>query len=240
MKTYGVLIPAYQPDERLLDAVGQLREAGRDVIVVNDGSTGDCAAVFARMKTAFPAVHVLRHAANRGKGAALRTGFAYFLAHFSDAFAGVVTADADGQHALEDIMRVGEALLVEPEALVMGTRVFSEEQVPLRSRLGNTITIAVFRMVSGKKVGDTQTGLRGIPRALAQEMLSAEEDGFDFELEMLMQAAKEGRALHEVPIRTIYIGNNESSHFHTLADSAAVYRVFWKHLVRGVKGMLGR
>ena len=113
----------------------------------------------------FPNVQLLRHAVNLGKGAALKTAFNYVLCAMPDA-AGVVTADADGQHAPEDIARVAEALAAQPDALVLGARAFGAD-VPLRSRFGNIVTRGIMHALLGRKLADTQTGLRGIPAAPA-------------------------------------------------------------------------
>ncbi len=81
--------------------------------------------------------------------------------------AGVVTADADGQHAPEDIERVADVLAAQPEALVLGARSFGDD-VPLRSRFGNILTRGIMHALLGRKLTDTQTGLRGIPVALCR------------------------------------------------------------------------
>src|SRR5205823_1620722 len=135
MTDIAIVIPAFQPEGPLADLVGALLNAGcQAIVVVNDGSGREFAARFEAL-TASPYVHVVHHAVNLGKGAALKTGMNYALVHFPDA-RGVVTADADGQHRPDDILRVAAKLQANPGALVMGVRAFAGE-VPLRSRLGN-------------------------------------------------------------------------------------------------------
>ena len=111
----GVLIPAYEPGRGLSGLVRRLSEAGLPVVVVNDGSSAAAEPVFQELGGAV----VLRHKKNRGKGRALKTGIAYMAAQ---GFEGVVTADADGQHSPEDILRVAEALSASATQLVLGTR----------------------------------------------------------------------------------------------------------------------
>ncbi len=170
-----------------------------------------------------PGVQVLRHAVNLGKGAALKTGIRHALSEFPG-LTGIVTADADGQHHPEDIERVAARLLEHPAALVMGCRRF-DGRVPLRSRVGNILTGKLMQMAIGGSLQDTQTGLRGIPAALAGRLLRLEARGYEFELEMLIAAHQEGVPLVEVPIRTIYEPGNRSSHFNPITDSMRIYFV---------------
>ncbi|HBW21898.1 MAG: hypothetical protein A2X28_02130 [Elusimicrobia bacterium GWA2_56_46] len=220
-----VIIPAYQPGPELEKLVRALRsDPGRELIIVDDGSTGDSAAVFAAL-AALPNVHLLRHAANLGKGQALKTAFNYFLTSMSPEYPGVVTADSDGQHLPEDIEKVGQALLKKPSALSLGIRAF-KGPIPARSLLGNSLTRLVFRVFSGRPLRDTQTGLRAIPRDFMKELLKVPPQGYEFELEMLLLAVRSRLEIKEIPIKTVYLGNNEHSHFNPLWDSLRVYFVF--------------
>ena len=163
-----VVIPAYQPDEKLYQLVLALREtADYPILIVNDGSGPDRDALFSSL---MPYAKVLKHAVNRGKGAALKTAFTYIQEHYP-ADEGVVTVDADGQHLPEDIVRVSEAWEAAPEKLVLGSRRFTGN-VPFKSRAGNAITRCVFALSTGVRIFDTQTGLRAfgvfrIPMMLA-------------------------------------------------------------------------
>ena len=119
----ALLIPAYQPSEPLLDLIRQLSLEDHPFIVtvvVDDGSGPECEPIF-RMAGAAPGTVAVRHPKNRGKGAALKTGLDYIASNFP-ACTGVVTADADGQHAIPDILAVAGALIRNPQSLVMGTR----------------------------------------------------------------------------------------------------------------------
>src|SRR5579872_7294401 len=131
----AVVIPAYRPSGGLVDLVRTLTEkTAPPIVIVDDGSGPEFRAVFDAV-AAFPGVQLLRHAVNLGKGAALKTAFNHILCS-SPALVGVVTADADGQHHPDDILKVAEALRAEPEALILGSRSFDQD-VPLRSRFGN-------------------------------------------------------------------------------------------------------
>ncbi len=217
-----VLIPAYKPPPVLLRLVEDMAARGFErILIVDDGSGPAFDAVFDALKSR-PEVALLRHETNRGKGEALKTGLRYAL---ESGAAGVVTADADGQHLAEDIERVARRLAAgDGSTLVLGCRSF-EGGVPLRSRVGNLVTAAAMRWIAGVKLADTQTGLRGIPRALAERLLSAATGGYEFELDMLLMAKHAGFTVEEAPIRTVYLEDNRSSHFNPLRDSMRIYFV---------------
>ncbi len=219
----AVLIPAFQPAASLLDVVRALAQKEMPaIVVVDDGSGPEYEALFDRVAT-LPNVHLLRHSSNRGKGAALKTGFEFVLSSLPG-FGGVVTADADGQHHPDDIERVAAALEKQPQSVVLGVRGFQGE-VPWRSRFGNTLTRWLMHGLLGQKVSDTQTGLRGIPAGLLPELLRIESNGYEFELEMLLAAHRLDIALVEEPIRTIYDRGNPTSHFNPIVDSMKIYFV---------------
>ena len=224
-----VLIPAYEPDARLVTLVRAL--AGCRVLVIDDGSGPAFDGVFAA--AAASGALVLTHEGNRGKGAALRTGFAAIAQRFPGAH--VVTADADGQHTPADIARV--AAHIAEGQIVLGTRAFTGP-VPARSRWGNTLSRLVFRGIAGRAIGDTQTGLRGLPAGALPWALSVGGDRFEYEFRMLLQAASADLALVEVPIATIYTDDNASSHFRPVRDSLRVYAPVARFAVSAVGAFL--
>jgi putative flippase GtrA len=192
------------------------------VVVVDDGSGPECRAIFEA--AAVEGVTVLRHVVNLGKGAALKTGLNAAACAFPGQV-GVVTADADGQHKVSDILRTARALEANPASLVLGVRDF-RGAVPLRSRIGNGVTRAVLRFVTGQSLSDTQTGLRGIPMSFVPDLLRAKSTGYDFELDMLLTCRDARREIVETGIETVYIDRNRGSHFNPLLDSMRVYFVF--------------
>lgn len=216
MKTW-VLIPAYQPDAKLCALVEAL-VSDFPVLVVDDGSDKACAEFFSRAKDA--GAVVLSHAVNRGKGAALKTGIAY-IAELGDETPGAVTADADGQHTPADIAKIAAAMEEKPGALILGARDFSK--MPLRSRTGNSITHFAFRASTGIDVRDTQTGLRGLPKSLFSKLLELAGERYEYEMNMLLSLPVWNASFFEVPIDTIYIDGNKSTHFHALRDGLRVF-----------------
>jgi glycosyltransferase involved in cell wall biosynthesis len=223
-----VLIPAYQPGAYFVPLVEALLALGAPhIVLVDDGGGPDYAAVFTQAAQLDPSrVRLLRHAINLGKGAALKTGLNYALVEFPNS-PGVVTADADGQHAAADIAAVAARLAANPNALVMGVRSF-EKDVPFRSRIGNAATRFLMRMVAGQKVTDTQTGLRGIPAQFIPHLLRLAPSGYEFELDMLLACKFQSCPIVEEPIRTIYLEGNQSSHFQPVRDSMRIYFLLFR------------
>lgn len=226
---FCILIPAYKPGNGLIDLVNQIsHETACNVVVVDDGSGAGYKPVFDAVR-GVTGCHVISYETNGGKGYALKKGFQYCAEQFRHRqdFAGVVTADADGQHILKDILKVGKALSLSDRHLVLGVRSFGKD-VPLRSKLGNNITIMVYRLGSGRKVTDTQTGLRGIPFRTLPAMIELEGDRYEYEMNMLMGLKEMELEVTEVPIETVYIDDNSSSHFNPLKDSIRIYSLIFK------------
>ena len=212
------LIPAFEPDRHLIDVLSGLSLNGFEAVVVNDGSSPERNDIFAE---ASQHSTVLTHDINRGKGEALKTGLKYICEHYTAPYT-VVCVDADGQHRTEDAIRVCERSESERDALVLGSRRFTG-RVPFKSRAGNSITRFVFRISSGVSVYDTQTGLRAFSDMLIPELLDIQGERYEYEMNMLMQMARERVPIREVPIETIYLDDNASSHFNPLIDSAKIY-----------------
>lgn len=216
-----VVIPAYQPDEKLLSTVAELRQkTDYPIVVVDDGSTGDRQPLFQQLEAD---VTVLHHDVNRGKGRAMKTAFAYIQEHYPES-EGVITVDADGQHLVPDIVRVSEEWAAHPEALVLGSRRFTGN-VPFKSRAGNAITRKVFHVSTGVKVFDTQTGLRAFSVHRIPMMLEMKGERYEYEINVLLYATRHRVPIREVWIETVYIEDNASSHFHPVRDAWRIYKM---------------
>lgn len=225
-----VLIPSLEPDEKLLSYTEQLREYGlTDIIVVDDGSGEAYEPVYRELRER--GCTLLRHEENQGKGAALKTGFRYIEQQYH-AFACVVTADADGQHAAEDVYRIAEEAKRQPEALVLGVRDFSGGEIPPKSLLGNRLTSFLFAMLYGKKLSDTQTGLRAFGPRLLGMLQEVRGSRYEYELQALISCIQTGVAMHTVPIRVIYEHGNAGTHFRAIRDSARVMGVLFSNFAR--------
>ena len=217
-----VLIPSYKPDEGLIVLLQQLCAQKRydGIVVVDDGGRDEYCGYFDRAKC-MQGVHVVHHAVNLGKGRALKTGFNEIMHLYPGAH--VVTADADGQHTPEDIARIADALEQgDEQTLVLGKRVLGKG-TPFKSLFGNTLTRWVFALSTGHKVYDTQTGLRGIPAQLLETMMHIPGERYEYEMNMLLHAPKDGVQFKEIEIQTVYLNNNEGSHFHPVRDALQVF-----------------
>ena len=236
---YIALIPAYEPDEKIKGLADELMEKGFDIVIVDDGSGPDFAALFEELSQK---ATVLTHVINRGKGAALKTGLNYinkYMAYTESVLtpagaetvsgrdAVIVTVDADGQHLPDDVQRVAEISAQRRDALVLGSRALGED-IPVRSRFGNTVTRHVYSAATGVRIHDTQTGLRAFHRSLIPRLLKIEGDRYEYEINMLMQLAAEGVPIIEERIETVYEDNNSGSHFRTVRDSFRVYKEILK------------
>lgn len=226
-----VLIPAYKPDERLIDLTRELIvENGLDVLLVDDGGQEAFAHIFDACRALGAEVAV--HAVNMGKGRALKTGINAAMLKWPD-MAGIVTADADGQHTPADILRLIDALHEHPDKLVLGSREFTGD-VPFKSRWGNRITRFVYALASGVHVRDTQTGLRALPRCALEAMVRIDGERYEYEMNVLLKLRDMRIGVFEVPIETIYIDDNAGSHFNPVRDALRIYMVIFKYLFSSV------
>lgn len=220
---YIALIPAYNPDEKLEKLIEELSNTEFEVVVVNDGSKPTSLQVFNNIESK---CHVIHHEVNKGKGVALKTGLSYIREKYTCNYI-VVTMDCDGQHTIKDAHKLCNYNVGHPEQLVLGSRKL-DYNVPLRSKVGNTITRKVYSLASGVNVYDTQTGLRSFSNRLVDEMLEIKGNRYEYEINVLLRLAKEGVPIKEITIETIYIDNNSGSHFHPIKDSFKIYKEIFK------------
>ena len=231
-KELCVLIPSLEPDERLLTYVDELLAANfGQIVIVNDGSSEKYDDIFSTLAQKERCT-VLRHEVNRGKGAGLKTGIEYIKNH--TAFDGVITADADGQHIVSDTLKMAADMHKDKKELLLGSRDFSgkNKNIPSRSRFGNRVTSAVFAALYGHWLPDTQTGLRAITRAGYDDLLSVAGERFEYEMNMLIYCAMNKIPFKIIPIETIYLEENKSSHFNPLRDSIRIYKLLLGSFLR--------
>lgn len=207
------LIPAHNEEARI-GAVAEAAKQHLAVLVVDDGSSDGTA----RAAEAAGA-SVIRHEVNQGKGAALRSGFRVALEQGCDF---VITLDADGQHDPAEMPAFLEKYETTNADLIIGRRDF--RQMPFIRRLSNTLGTLLFSWAVGRRIPDNQSGYRLVGRWLleTEAVLQSAEAGFEFEVEMIALAIKEGLAIEWVPIKTIYRG--EKSHIKP-----------WKHLKKFIQ-----
>ena len=237
-KLISFAVPCYNSAAYMDHCIKTLLSGGEDIeiILVDDGSGEKYRSYFRAGEEEYGCV-VLRHHVNCGKGRALKTAFNHYLNTMPDCV-GVVTVDSDGQHRLDDIRKCADDMLAHPEALILGSRDFSQENVPTRSRFGNVMTRNVFRLLCGVKITDTQTGLRAMANPLIERFLTTKGERFEYEMNMLIDCAESNIPMREVPIATVYIEQNASSHFHPVRDALRVYQVFNRYLISAVFSFL--
>ena len=227
----SVVLPSLDPDDKLIAVVDGLLEYGfSDIILVNDGSKPENLHYFTDLAAQHPEITLLTHEVNKGKGAALKNAFRFFLQNRPEGV-GVVTVDGDNQHHPEDTRACCEHML-ETGHVTLGCRDFSLPEVPSRSRFGNRTTSAIFKIFVGMTISDTQTGLRAIPREVLEQLVDVYGDRFEYETNMLLAFKTKGIPFDEVKIRTVYIEENKSSHFRVIHDSWRIYKLILAHFFR--------
>lgn len=225
-----LIIPTYHPTPQLLTVVQSAKEKGfKHILVVDDGNPAHDQHYFREVKNL--GCVVLHHPDNQGKGAALKTAFRY-LQTVPQSIDGVITLDADGQHRMEDVLNIQAAMIQHPTSLILGSRTFAKKTIPWRSRFGNQVTQLVFSLLSGVRVSDTQTGLRGIPWTFIPSLLKIPYQRYEYEMMMLMLATQKKVLIHEVKIATIYHQDHAISSFKPLQDSMRIYLALLKQPLR--------
>jgi len=239
-----IVIPSLEPGDRLLQLLEKLHESLNEqsnsnihakILILNDGSSPEYDTLFEQAKVRYDCI-LLKHAINLGKGRALKTAFNYYLNEFPD-YNGIVTADSDGQHSAADIIKcINE--LSGTGSLILGCRDFNAKGIPKKNRIGNKLTRAIFSFLCGVKISDTQTGLRAIHTELIKEMITVPGERFEYEMNMLVECGNKKIPIKEVPIETIYLDNNASSHFNPVLDSIRIYKTFIKYILSAISSFL--
>jgi glycosyltransferase involved in cell wall biosynthesis len=217
---FGLLIPVYKPTPQLAKLLDVVATRFSMIVLVDDGNTPEDHQQLLTLQK--EGIVVLTHPENKGKGEALKTGFRWFLEH-PDLVQAVMTADADGQHHPNDILNVMNAYASDPTAVHLGARDFSSED-PWTNQLGNRITRTIFRLLTGKKLKDTQTGLRVIPTDLLEGCLSIKGSRYDYEMGVLMHLVKKDIPIQEITIHTVYHQEHAFSSFKKWKDSFLIYQ----------------
>ncbi len=236
MKEIVIIIPAYKPHKKIMkEFMEELNKNFENIVIVDDGSGEEYQNFFASFKK--QGLTILKHHINLGKGRAIKTAFNYCLNTYSE-IVGCVTADCDGQHTIEDIKKCALKLKQEPEKLILGTRDFDKENIPFKSRYGNKITRNIFKTFIGIKITDTQTGLRAFGKNTMKQFLNVSGERFEYETNILIECKENNIKIAEVPIETVYINNNETSHFHPVRDAILIYKLFLKYILSALSSFI--
>ena len=225
----AIIIPVYNHGPRIGEVIRRTLELRLPVFVVDDGSTDATAAIIDTMN----GITVLRHGVNQGKGAAILTGFAAAAADNCD---WAITLDGDGQHNPEDARALLHAVKDGERCIVIGTRQGMNDivHVPWTSRFGRNFSNFWVWVAGGPLVEDSQSGFRlyPIPEAL---QLGTKDRRYQFEVEILVKARRQGIETREAPVRVIYQARGERvSHFRPwrdfLRNSVTFNRLIWARL----------
>jgi putative flippase GtrA len=231
-----IIIPSYKPDrEIMIEFIQKVKSKFSNIVVVDDGSGNEYSQFYEYLKE--EGVIVLKHYINFGKGRGIKTAFNYVLNNYPN-IVGAVTADCDGQHYIEDIVKCTEKLRENPEQLVIGYRNFDEKQVPFRSRFGNKLTRGIFGTFVGIKITDTQSGLRAFGRKNMETFLQTAGERYEYETNILIDCKQKDIEICEVPISTVYIRNNSLSHFNPIRDSIMIYKLFAKYIASSLSSFI--
>ena len=234
-----ILIPSLEPDERLPAYIRRLKEGGfARIVVVDDGSAESYQPIFQEIERVEDTT-VLHHEVNKGKGIALKTGYRWILENLRYQITGVITADADGQHTVEDCLMLAEKLEGGERALYLGSRDFNSPNIPPKSRFGNKLTSIVFKLLYGQYLPDTQTGLRAFRKEDLPFMIDVEGARFEYEMKVLIACSRARIPIIPVPIETIYENDNEGTHFHPIKDSVRIYKVILGSFFKFMLSSLG-
>ena len=217
-KQIVILLPSYNPDDKLVACVNSLLDAGfKEIIVVDDGSKEECQKYFDEVSGN---VHLVRHAVNQGKGRALKTGLNFAKLNYKDNLLGIIAADGDGQHPVSAILDCKYAMIKYPDKLILGVRRFFG--------------------ITHIKFSDTQCGLRGFSVGIINDMIATHGERFEYENIMLIDVRKKNIDFVEVPMDAVYIEDNQTSHFNKITDSVIIYRNILKFaLFPIIAGLIG-
>ncbi len=215
-----VLIPVYEPDDKLINLVDKIDGNNYDIVVVDDGSNNKDI-----IKSAKNKVHLISYNKNMGKGYALKQGLKYIKDRYKNYI--VVTMDADGQHDFNDASNLCDYVIKHNDTLVIGRR-YWDKKTPIKNRMGNAITRFVFNKKTGLKIYDTQSGLRAFSYKLTDYMLCAKGNRYEYEMNVLLNLKKNHIKYYEMDIKTIYL-DNRKSHFKSVKDSYRIYKEIIKH-----------
>ena len=227
-----IVIPAYQPDERLGLLVNELAQHDLGILVVDDGSGPDYRTLF---ETVAKDAVVIYSEENEGKGAALKKGFSVIRNNFPDC-EWVITADADGQHSVSDILRVADQCSGNLRYLITSRDIIKE--MPLKSKMGNILSRIVYTILNKHYYKDNQSGLRAFSMNELEVMLSAGGDAYDYELNALCYADKTGIPTKTLPIETVYFDGNAKTHFNAFKDTMKIYLQLFKTTWPALTGAL--
>jgi len=231
----AALVPAFNPGEVVIDVVKKTLSEVDHVILVNDGSDARNTEILNQLDKSSADISLLSHRGNFGKGFAIQSGLNLAL---QMGFDHVIMLDSDGQHDPAEIQLFKDKLAERDCSFIIGTRT-QINKMPLKSKIGNISMSWAFKLITGKKLIDTQSGYRLLSRSFIKTFLASCKPGrYETEMKMLFLAAKTCDSLEQVAIKTIYIDDNRNSKFKPVQDSVRVLSSFMLFAGVGVLSFL--
>jgi len=221
--TLAAVIPAFNPGEVVTEVVNKTLPHVDHIILVNDGCDDENSAILDQLNESSNHITLINHPKNFGKGFAIQSGLSHAL---KQGYEYVIMLDSDGQHDPAEIQLFKDKIAATNSPFIIGTR-SQIGKMPLKSKIGNISMAWAFRLITGKKLTDTQSGYRALSKPFIQKFLAQCKPGrYETEMKMLFLAAKEGKTIEQVPISTIYIDDNRNSKFKPVQDSVRVLSSF--------------
>lgn len=211
----AVVVPTYNNVGTIAQVIEGVKRFASDIIVVNDGSTDETQCLLQEVEDLL----LISYSKNRGKGYALKSAFRRAA---ELGFENVITIDSDGQHFADDIPIFIERMEQEAGVLLIGARNLAADNMPSKNTFANKFSNFWYRMETGKRLSDTQSGFRAYPISKLGRMRFL-TNRYEFELEVIVRAAWKGIPVENVPIKVHYAPVGERvSHFRPLRDFARI------------------
>jgi len=225
----AILIPSYNECTRISSVINKCLDYNLDIVIINDGSTDATIETLKEFDSQENnKVTVITHSVNKGKGEALKTGFAHAV---SNNYYGVITIDADGQHDTKEISDfLAEVDRIDPD-LIVGSRFNNTKGMPFLRRFVNYFTSWIISGIAGQKIEDVQSGYRYIKTGVLKN-IKLETKNFDTESEILLKAGWFDYKIANIPIKTIYFLDDFKSHVNPIKDTIK----FFKLVFRSIRG----
>ena len=223
----AILIPSYNEGTRISAVIRDCFGYNLDIIIINDGSTDNTAQALKEFEIQKDnKVIVITHSVNKGKGEALKTGFACAV---NNSYSGVITIDADGQHDTKEINDFLDELYKNDPDIIVGSRFGNTKGMPFIRRSVNYLTSWIISSIAGKKIEDVQSGYRFIKTDVLKN-IKLETKNFDTESEILLKAGWFNYKITNIPIRTIYFLDDFKSHVNPVKDTIKFFKLAFRSI----------
>ena len=224
----SILIPSYNEEKYIKSVIEKCSAYKLDIIVVNDGSTDNTCQVLEQLQSQNGInLKILNHEINKGKGEALKTGFAFAC---RNNYYGVITIDADGQHSISEIKDFLSEIKKNNPDIIVGSRFKDTKSMPFIRLAVNFLTSWIISAIALKKIDDVQSGFRFIKHNV-MKTVSLETSNFDTEPELLIKASWHGFSITNIPIKTIYNLDEFKSHINPGKDTLKFFKLIFKSIL---------